>query len=712
MTETKPSNVNSLTSNGDAILGNYVLVAKIAQGGMAEVFLGRKRSAPPEAPFKIIKCILPEIASDPEFVAMFLNEAQLAAHLNHPNIVRVLDFGEHKRRLFMVMEYVDGLDCWRFSRRLYPWGDNHVGLAILIVCDVLRALEAVHKETDVNGHPLNVIHRDLSPSNIYLSRNGEVKLGDFGIARIDSKRYRQVTAIPKGKFGYIAPEQVDGHPIDQRADIFAMGIVLTELLLAKKLFTGASQLSVMLEILEGRLDTFEQNSSRIEPELQAILRLALARDLNQRYNTATVFREALEEYADKKNITPTRQQLAEQVGLAAAIKDLKSSIPALQVGGTPITRDLDSMQETTQSRIEIEQTTKNRSDEITEVNEATPVTRNSTPFSADYRYTAQLQDGRHVGPTTYAHLLELVYSDEIGPDTLISLAGSPFVPASSYAELNRHLPSYTPTEDVDDIRPADKRGDIATEAPAEVILSLALARETGVLIFRRGFNRKEIYFSEGEPVYVASNNPNELLGEFLVSHDLIKRHDLDLALALLPKFDGHMGDTLIALGILSAVQLFEHIGDQIKERFNDAVTWLHGKYEFYRGETCRADVLEVSFEPFSTVRESVVRNAEQMDLSDTLDTLSTSTVSPTPKAKELLTLMAFPPQMNTILRNTSVPSQVAALYKSTDNSDQKQIVVQTVYSAIETGIWSLEGSAPPPWRQNETRDNIGSHDDT
>ena len=133
--------------------GPYLLTRKIGHGGMAEVFLGRARDAAPDSAPLVIKCILQELASDPQFLAMFVNEAQLAAQMRHPNIVQVFDFGEVDGRLFMVMEYINGLDCWRFARRLHPWGEDHAATALRIISGVLEALAYAHEMTDVNGRP-------------------------------------------------------------------------------------------------------------------------------------------------------------------------------------------------------------------------------------------------------------------------------------------------------------------------------------------------------------------------------------------------------------------------------------------------------------------------------------------------------------------------------------------------------------------------------
>ena len=318
--------------------GRYVLTRKLAHGGMAEVFLGRAANADPDAPAVVIKRILPELMHDERFVAMFVNEAQLAAQMSHENLVKVLDFGEVGGRLYMAMEFVDGLDCWRFSRRMHPWGDNHVGLAVHVMRRALAGLDYAHRLEDVNGRPMRVVHRDFSPSNIYLSVEGEVKLGDFGIARIDSPHYSPIEIIPRGKFGYMAPEQVEGREVDARSDVFSAGVVLAEIVIGRRLFQGNSQLSVMLDIRDGRLDILEQNAARIPKLLLEILYRALARDPRDRFGSAGELERILAAFQSETGNIATAAELGEEVRRAALLKDPRSTASDLRrAPSTPVT---------------------------------------------------------------------------------------------------------------------------------------------------------------------------------------------------------------------------------------------------------------------------------------------------------------------------------------------------------------------------------------
>jgi serine/threonine protein kinase len=690
------------------VFGRYLLRQKIAHGGMAEVFLGHAEDAGPDAEQQVIKCILPELAAQPQFLGMFINEAQLAAQMKHPNIVRVLDFGEVGGRLYMVMEHVEGLDCWRFARRLHPWGEDHTSLAIWIVCQVLDALHYAHGMTDVNGRLLNVIHRDLSPSNIYLSLKGEVKLGDFGIAKIESKRYRRIQMIPKGKFGYVAPEQVEGRAIDKRADIFSIGVVLTELLIGKKMFSSSNQLSVMLDIKEGRLDALDSNEGRIEPGLSSILYKALARKPVDRYDTAAEFREALSAYIEDQGRTSSQAALSKQVHRAVELRDSGYALWSDSDSTTPDTQEITSPEPITGELPSIGPPTRPVRESEDPVNPppgpgddrriVTPVTHLETSFDKEWLYTARLENGVTAGPAPFAHVIELICSDKIGPETMISVNGGAFLEASKHPELARHLPAYTPTGEVGEITIPDRRGSLKIEPPSAVILILAVGRENGMLVCHRSAMRKDVYFRDGKPRYVTSNSPDELLGEYLVSKEVIERTELETALSLLPKFNGHLGDTFIALGMLSAVELFHHIGNQIKKRFRDLVDWKYGHYRFYRNVPCRQDILEVSLDAFGLISEKLLLASDSIGVDATLGAMGNTKITPSSISPVVTQRLSLTSDIGAVLHSVSEPCRLRELLRSRPSSQDQKSLVQALYIASETGLWLLDGPSPP-WQE-------------
>src|SRR5271170_2420897 len=242
----------------DAILlprtfGRYALFDFIGKGGMAEIYLARQRTELGPARRCVVKQILPHFASDPAFSEMLVHEAKLAARLSHANVVQVFDLGREGERLFIAMEYVEGFDLNDLLRRC---SEAKVPLpfelGVHVVCEALKGLDYAHRRTDDDGRPLGIVHRDVSPSNLLVSFEGEVKVCDFGIARANDALASGVAAHEldeaiKGKAGYMSPEHARGEPLDARSDVFAAGIILWELAAGRKLYRSGEEGGSLLD---------------------------------------------------------------------------------------------------------------------------------------------------------------------------------------------------------------------------------------------------------------------------------------------------------------------------------------------------------------------------------------------------------------------------------------------------------------------------------
>ncbi|MDB4994871.1 MAG: serine/threonine protein kinase, partial [Myxococcaceae bacterium] len=275
---------------GPIKFGPYLLEARIAVGGTAEVYLARPihttsteagGSSPPAPSRLVVKRLLPHFLNDPEGRTMFSREADLHAAVHHENVVDVYGSGNSDNgEPYLAMEYIDGVDVYRLLRRF-----RHEGrlpppyISVHIIVEILKALESVHAATDEKGTPLGIIHRDVTPSNLYLSKDGRVKLGDFGIARSTSRATMRnaASAMLKGKIAYLAPEQVAGEPFDHRADLFSVASVLAEMLIGKALFPGAGQLAILLAIRDCRIDPLREAKGSLPPGLFEVLERALMR---------------------------------------------------------------------------------------------------------------------------------------------------------------------------------------------------------------------------------------------------------------------------------------------------------------------------------------------------------------------------------------------------------------------------------------------------
>src|SRR5262245_48485442 len=218
-----------------------------------------------------LKKILPHLANDQSFVQMFFDEARITAQLDHPNIVQVFELGTDADTPYIAMQYVDGLDvlgllreCARAQIRLPP------DLAAYIARQVLDALDYAHTARDASGRPLGIVHRDISPGNILVSWRGDVKLTDFGIARAIERQHQTDAGTLKGKYGYMAPEQVSAGDVDARCDVFSVGVVLAEMVMARRLFVAPNDLDVLLMVRDARLDRLQKYAAEFPVELRVI----------------------------------------------------------------------------------------------------------------------------------------------------------------------------------------------------------------------------------------------------------------------------------------------------------------------------------------------------------------------------------------------------------------------------------------------------------
>ncbi len=277
----------------------YTITERLDHGGMAEVFRGVAESMEGFKKSVAIKRILPNLTKNQKFVSMFLDEARLSLFLQHANIVQVFDISRTPdNAYFLVMEYVDGCNLKSLIERQKQKGRRtEVAHAIYIAAECCKALNYAHfLEHPETNEPLGIVHRDISPPNILLSKNGEVKLVDFGLAKANTQIESTDQGVVKGKFSYLSPEAASGLEVDHRADVFAVGIILWELFTGRRLFYGDTDYQTVELVRQARVPSIAALNPEIEPELEAVVRKALARDPNERYQTATDLGEALTQY--------------------------------------------------------------------------------------------------------------------------------------------------------------------------------------------------------------------------------------------------------------------------------------------------------------------------------------------------------------------------------------------------------------------------------
>lgn len=296
-------------------LGRYEILAAIGSGGMATIYLG-KIAGPAgfEKPLAL-KVIHSHLVEDPQFVQMFFDEARIASQLQHPNIVQIFELGEAGGIFFIAMEYLRGENVGTVIQRVIGDGDRKMDprIACHIIMEAAEGLHYAHELTSLDDQPLRLVHRDISPQNLFVTFNGSVKLMDFGIARAVGLAHSTRPGSLKGKFSYMSPEQVRGHEIDSRSDIFGLGVVLWEMLTGRRLFKGRNDLESLRLAGEANVTAVGSIRTGIPPELDRVLARALAKQPSDRYSTALEFNTDLGLVMDRLGSSITTHELAQRM---------------------------------------------------------------------------------------------------------------------------------------------------------------------------------------------------------------------------------------------------------------------------------------------------------------------------------------------------------------------------------------------------------------
>jgi serine/threonine-protein kinase len=276
-------------------LGKYEILALLALGGTAEIYLARIGGTNGFEKYVVVKCLHDHLADDPDFVKMFLDEARISAVLDHSNIVQTYELGEYENRYYMVMEFLAGLSLAMVVRRAserIPGGLLPVPLTLNIAAQACAGLHYSH-ERQQSGKPLNLVHRDISPQNLVISFEGVVKVVDFGIARAEYRETKTKAGTIKGKFAYMSPEQCVANNVDRRTDVFALGVIVHELLTGRRLFKRSSPYETYQAVLECAVEPPSKLNNQLDPAIDAIVMKSVAKDKEQRYATAEEFGDAM-----------------------------------------------------------------------------------------------------------------------------------------------------------------------------------------------------------------------------------------------------------------------------------------------------------------------------------------------------------------------------------------------------------------------------------
>lgn len=310
-----------VVSEKEERFGNYILIEKLGTGGMAEIYKAKMEGVEGFQKLVAIKKILPQFSHNKDFTTMFIDEAKVAAQLSHRNIVHIYDLGKIENSYFIAMEYMEGTDLRKVIHEAKEKNEKiPIPIGLFIASQVASALDYAHNKKDPEGNPLNIVHRDVSPQNVLISKDGEIKICDFGIAKAASKASHTRAGSLKGKLQYMSPEQAWGKQVNSKSDIFSLGIVLYEMFTAKHLFEGDSELSILEKVRHPKFQPISKLVKDCPPELENIINKALKENEDERYPDANSMKKEIEEILSRYEPKVTEKTISEYLSYLEGTK--------------------------------------------------------------------------------------------------------------------------------------------------------------------------------------------------------------------------------------------------------------------------------------------------------------------------------------------------------------------------------------------------------
>jgi serine/threonine-protein kinase len=666
---------------------------------MAEIYIARREGPHGFSKRIALKRILPQLAADPEFVAMFIDEARVCAQLTHPNLVEVFDFGEEGCELYMAMELVEGTTAAKLVRTAASRGEQvPTEVALYVALAVGRGLAHAHEAVDQYGRSLGLIHRDVSPGNILISSAGAVKLGDFGIVRGAEFERRTEEGQLKGKLGYMSPEQVTGKELDAKSDQFSAGIVLAELLLARPLFAGAREMEVLVKIRDADLTVLDRYARQLPPEIVAVLRRMLARRPEDRFPTTRAYVEAVEEVVRRKRLNVTPAVLVEWLHRMGLIRAAGSS---------------------GEHSIELPAAAP-----VPSAGQAKGSPRGGKASAGRLLANAALESDEGLPPTDAAHslyhleppnlaqslslssLLDLFIAGRISGTTPISRDDGPYIPAREYPELRRCCGFSTARWDEQPAPERNLAGAIRLGSLPGRLFELALRRATGMLVVHDGDVVKKSYLVEGVPEVTTSTDPTELFGALLVSKGLAVPMEIEMALAVAPRYGGRLGDALVGLEVLRPMDLARAIVDHMRRRFVQLAGWKKGQMRFVEGIRNPGpddDTMPEALHPLELITRGILESYAEKDLTDLLGPLESSLVFAAQRAPISTGSLGLPLAETIVLRTAEGRHTISELIADAQAAGgcDRVAAMRGIFIGLSSGL--LVG---PEWPPNEGRESL------
>lgn len=539
-----------LSAPGDragSSFGKYVLVDRISSGGMADVFKAKIRGFRGFTKTVAIKRIHRHLLERRRFLRMFSDEAKIAARLAHPNIVQIYDLGEHEGVPYIAMEFVHGRDLYQVVERIaesgqrVPWP-----LALRVVDELCKGLHHAHEFRSLDGQPQAIVHRDVSPRNILLSFEGEIKLTDFGVARARDREEHTEHGVIKGKIRYISPESALGREVDRRSDLYSLAVVFAELLTMRPLRDGSNDIELLLAVREGRLDL--SHVEALPEAVRRVLARALAVDPVARYATAVELRDAILEAC-----RPDVESMSAR-DTAAYLRQLFSHEIAVEAEN-------------------------DRRLEARLAEEAQRSLRLAIPPGVAAPLPAR-PDAEH--PLN-------IFVTATGAAADPRLAPPPAGPAPRTPYTGR--PSL--------------EGDLQQLSLARLLHRLCEKGMNGRLDVRREPLVKTLFLEDGRPVFVLSNTESELFGEHLVAHGVISRAQHGATLDHAARHGLRFTEALLALRKVEPSELYRHLAEQVRDRILDIFTWPRGQFAFFKDAVAPEPGMPLNLRTHTLIHEGI-----------------------------------------------------------------------------------------------------------
>jgi serine/threonine protein kinase len=668
-------------------LGRYELLQKLATGGMAEIYVARQEGPHGFSKRIALKRILPQLAADSEFVAMFIDEARLCAALSHPNLVQVFDFGEESGELFMAMELVEGTTGAKVARAAAKRGAPvPTEVALHIALSIGRGLAHAHEACGEDGRSLGLVHRDVSPGNILISNTGAVKLADFGIARAAEFERRTEQGQLKGKLGYMSPEQVTGRDLDAKSDQFTAAIVLAELLTARPLFSGPRELDVLVKIRDADVSVLDRQGRHIATDLMAVLRRALSRRREDRFPTTSEYVDALDEVDRAGRLGSGPAPLVEWLLEVDLIK-----APARSGKQMIAEKSLPEKRHPSQKAAEASQNPPKSSgtQEVARAAGKSTAFTVSDPFPRSSVVSPIYRVDRTASqPVSLGALVDLLDSGRVGPDARVSRDNGPYRAAREHPELSRACGRTSTDWDEGIMRDPTV---VVTIGPGELprrLFDLAIARTTGLLMVQHRGIEKKVFLVDGVPEVTVSTDDKELLGSMLLARGLVRPEDIEAALAMAPRFGGRIGDALVRLGVLRPMELVRAVVDQMKRRFVELVGWQRGQVSFVRDLRClEEETVPDAFNPFELIARGIFAGYAYRDFADFLAPLEQAVLVPLPRPPVSVSLLKLDAPESAVLESVKKQQTLAQVVSSLgQNGFSREVVLRAVFVGLSSGI--------------------------